>query len=62
MNFYAVKSNFLRGLWNINMVNIAKKKGIINIDEWKEILHDGVEAGIITEEQYKSITGENFSV
>lgn len=44
MNFKMIKSNFDKGLWNIAMVKVAVKKGII------------------TKEQYKEITGEEYAV
>lgn len=37
MNFITVKSNFEKGLWNILMVKMAVKKGIITKTEYKEI-------------------------
>lgn len=37
MNFETVKSNYDRGLWNIALVRIAVRKGIITKDQFKEI-------------------------
>lgn len=42
MNYEEVKSNYESGLWEIILVRIAVKKGII------------------TKEQFKEITGENY--
>lgn len=42
MNYEEVKNNYIRGLWNIMLVKMAVRKGII------------------TKEQYKEITGENY--
>ena len=61
MNYYAIRSNFLRGLWNAAMVAMAKRKGIITAAQYKEILHDGVEAEVITAQQYEALTGEVYS-
>lgn len=58
MNYFAVRNNFLRGLWNVAMVKMAKKKGIITAAQFKIILHDGIEAEVITAEEYEEITGE----
>ena len=61
MNYYAVKSNFLRGLWSVAMVTMAKRKGIITAAQYKEILHDGVEAEAITAQQYEALIGEAYT-
>ena len=37
MNYNMIKKNYDRGLWNINMVKTAVKKGVINKEEYKEI-------------------------
>ena len=37
MNFETVKRNYDRGLWNLTLVKIAVKKGIITKDQYKEI-------------------------
>lgn len=42
MNFKTIKKNYDRGLWNITMVKMAVRKGII------------------TKEQFKEITGEDY--
>ena len=42
MNFEMIKRNFQRGLWNLQMVKMCVRKGII------------------TKEQFKEITGEDF--
>lgn len=60
MNYFAVRNNFLRGLWNVAMVKMAKKKGIITAAQFKEILHEGVAVEVITAEQYEEITGEAY--
>ena len=60
MNYFAVRNNFLRGLWNVTMVKRAKKKGIITAAQFKEILHEGVVVEVITAEQYEEITGELY--
>lgn len=60
MNYDTIRSNFLRGLWTATMVKIAKKKGIITAAQFKEIMREGVEAEVITIEQYEEITGEEY--
>ena len=37
MNFDTIKQNYDRGLWNIQLVKIAVKKGIITKEQYKEI-------------------------
>ena len=37
MNFETIKRNFNRGLWNIAMVRMAVKKGVITAEQFKEI-------------------------
>lgn len=60
MNYDTIRSNFLRGLWTATMVKMAKKKGIITAAQFKEIMREGVEAEVITVEQYEEITGEEY--
>lgn len=37
MNYETIKKNFERGLWNVAMVRMAVKKGVITKAEFKEI-------------------------
>lgn len=37
MTFETVKRNFERGLWNVQMVRLAVKKGVITREQFKEI-------------------------
>ena len=37
MNFETIKKNFDRGLWNVPMVKMAVRKGIITAEQFKEI-------------------------
>lgn len=37
MNYETIKKNFERGLWNIQMVRTAVKKGVITREQFKEI-------------------------
>lgn len=37
MNYQTIKSNYERGLWNIMMVKMAVKKGVITKEQFKEI-------------------------
>ena len=37
MSFETVKKNYDRGLWNITMVKMTVKKGIITKSQFKEI-------------------------
>lgn len=37
MNFDNVKSNYEKGLWNIILVKMAVKKGIITREQYEEI-------------------------
>ena len=59
MNYNTIRNNFLRGLWNVAMVTMAKRKGIITAAQYKSILHDGVD-DIITAEEYEALTGEAY--
>lgn len=37
MKFEMIKKNFDKGLWNIAMVKVAVRKGVINKEQYKEI-------------------------
>lgn len=37
MNFETIKRNFDRGLWNVVMVKMAVRKGVITKEQFKEI-------------------------
>ena len=37
MNYETIKKNFERGLWNVAMVRMAVRKGVITKDQFKEI-------------------------
>lgn len=37
MDFTTVKNNYDKGLWNITLVKIAVKKGLITKDQYREI-------------------------
>nr|DAN12838.1 MAG TPA: hypothetical protein [Caudoviricetes sp.] len=37
MNYQTIKLNFERGLWNIAMVKMAVRKGVITKEQFKEI-------------------------
>lgn len=37
MNYATIKRNFDKGLWNLNMVRMAVRKGVITKDEFKDI-------------------------
>lgn len=37
MNYETVKKNYLSGLWSLAMLKMAYKKGIITLDQYKEI-------------------------
>ena len=37
MNYETVKKNFERGLWNVVMVRMAVRKGVITKEQFKEI-------------------------
>ena len=37
MNFKMIKKNYEKGLWSIQMVKVAVKKGVITKEEYKEI-------------------------
>ena len=39
MNFELIKKNFDRGLWNEKQVEIAKNKGVITQEQYKEIVN-----------------------
>lgn len=43
MNFSTIKKNYDRKLWSKAMVKTAVKKGIITIDQYKEITGDTYE-------------------
>ena len=37
MNYDTVEKNFERGLWNVAMVRMAVRKGVITKEQFKEI-------------------------
>lgn len=37
MNFEEIKRNYDRGLWNIQLVKMAVRKGLITAEQYKEI-------------------------
>lgn len=37
MDFATIKKNYEKGLWNITLVKMAVKKGLITKDEYREI-------------------------
>lgn len=37
MNYDTIKKNYDKGLWNIQMVRVAVKKGVITKEQFKEI-------------------------
>ena len=37
MNYETIKRNFERGLWNVAMVRVAVRKGVITKEQFKEI-------------------------
>lgn len=37
MNYDTIKKNYDRGLWNIAMVKMAVRKGVITKEQFKEI-------------------------
>lgn len=37
MNYETIKKNYERGLWNIAMVKMAVRKGVITKEQFKEI-------------------------
>ena len=37
MNYETIKKNFERGLWNVAMVKMAVRKGVITKEQYKEI-------------------------
>ena len=37
MNYETIKKNYDRGLWNIQMVKMAVRKGVITKEQYKEI-------------------------
>ena len=37
MNYETVKRNYDRGLWNVAMVKMAVRKGVITKEQFKEI-------------------------
>jgi uncharacterized XkdX family phage protein len=40
MNFDTIKSNYTKGLWNKAMVGKAVEKGVITVEQYKEITGD----------------------
>lgn len=40
MTFEIIKKNYDRGLWNKKQVEIAKEKGLITEEEYKQIVGD----------------------
>lgn len=37
MNYETIKMNYIKGLWSLTMVKMAYQRGIITLDEYKEI-------------------------
>jgi hypothetical protein len=37
MSFETIKKNYEKGLWNVQMVKMAVKKGVITAEQFKEI-------------------------
>ena len=37
MNYEIVKKNYISGLWGLPMLKMAYKKGIITLEQYKEI-------------------------
>lgn len=37
MNYNMIKRNFEKGLWSVQMVKVAVKKGVITKEQFKEI-------------------------
>lgn len=37
MNFMTIKTNYDKGLWNLSMVRMAVRKGVITKQEFEEI-------------------------
>ena len=37
MNYETIKKNFERGLWNVAVVRVAVRKGVITKEQFKEI-------------------------
>lgn len=37
MNYETIKKNFDKGLWNVAMVKMAVRKGVITKEQFKEI-------------------------
>lgn len=37
MNYETIKKNFDKGLWNVAMVRVAVRKGVITKEQFKEI-------------------------
>ena len=37
MNYQTIKTNYERGLWNLTMVKMAVRKGIITKEQFEEI-------------------------
>lgn len=60
MTYDIVRKNFLKKLWNANMVKNAVIKEVITQEEFVSIMREGVEAGIITAEQFATLTGETY--
>lgn len=40
MNFEMIKNNFDKKLWNIAMVKVAVRKGVISKEQFKEITNE----------------------
>lgn len=37
MNYETVKANYLKGLWGLPMLKMAYQRGVITLDQYKEI-------------------------
>ncbi len=44
MSYEIIKRNYLKGLWNAQMVAVAVKKGVITAEQYREITNEDYQA------------------
>ena len=44
MSYEIIKRNYLKGLWNAQMVAVSVKKGVITAEQYREITNEDYQA------------------
>jgi hypothetical protein len=61
MTYEIIRKNFFKKLWNATQVKVAVTKGVIKPEQFNTIMHDGVDTGVITPEEYTTHTGLTYT-